>query len=215
MKNKGAIESRKESMKILKSCPKIVLTQDQLNTCKHQYGNCAEYACWEMLCGREKIPARGRVIISMSILREASGRVESNGLGGSSYMLVDTFVDESVRRNIASSIRCDLPANSCDPEMLNHYYECVAEFGFNHIIVIGEMLYGLLFLDCYGRVFQWENMEQVLWPMGDSLEDSKSHEDLVVWTVEDGVVYEESKDSLEPRDVKGTKNKRSKKKKKR
>ncbi|CAB4420119.1 unnamed protein product [Rhizophagus irregularis] len=69
---------------------------------------------------------------------------------------------------------------------------------------------------CYGRVFQWENMEQVLWPVGDSLEDVKSHEDLVVWTVEDGVVYEESIDSLKPRktsSVKGTKNNRSKKKK--
>ncbi|CAB4480474.1 unnamed protein product [Rhizophagus irregularis] len=68
---------------------------------------------------------------------------------------------------------------------------------------------------CYGRVFQWENMEQVLWPVGDSLEDVKSHEDLVVWTVEDGIVYEESIDSLKPRKTKGTKNNRSKKKKKR
>ncbi|PKY47591.1 hypothetical protein RhiirA4_462853 [Rhizophagus irregularis] len=153
---------------------------------------------------------------SMFMVPEASGRVGSKGLGRNLSMVVDTFVDEFVRRNIASSICCDLPTNSSDPEKLGYYYECVAEFGFNHIIVIGEMLYGLLFLDCYGRVFQWENMEQVLWPVGDSLEDVKSHEDLVVWTVEDGVVYEESIDSLKPRktsSVKGTKNNRSKKKK--
>ena len=129
---------------------------------------------------------------SMYTLPEASERVESKGLGGSLSIVVDTF-DESVRRNLASSMGYDLLTNGSDLEKLDYYYECVAEFGINHIIVIGEMLYGLLFLDCYGRVFQWENMEQVLWPMGDSLEDSKSHEDLVVWTVEDGVVYEESK----------------------
>ncbi|RGB43343.1 hypothetical protein C1646_749915 [Rhizophagus diaphanus] len=155
---------------------------------------------------------------TMCMVPKGSERVESKGLGYDLSMVVDTFVDESVRRNLASSIWCDLSINSSDPEKLSYYYECVAEFGFNHIIVIGEMLYGLLFLDCYGRVFQWENMEQVLWPVGDSLENTKSHEDLVIWTVEDGVVYEKPADSLKPRkitSVKGTKNNRSKKKKKR
>ncbi|PKK60514.1 hypothetical protein RhiirC2_761719 [Rhizophagus irregularis] len=63
-------------------------------------------------------------------------------------------------------------------------------------------------------------MEQVLWPVGNSLEDMIPYEDLVIWTVEDGVVYEESKDSLIPDSLKekgtkkGTKNKRSRKKKK-
>ncbi|PKK59503.1 hypothetical protein RhiirC2_762618, partial [Rhizophagus irregularis] len=37
-------------------------------------------------------------------------------------------------------------------------------------------------------------MEQVLWPVGDSLEDMKPYKDLVVWTVEDGIVYEISKE---------------------
>ena len=72
---------------------------------------------------------------SMHILPEASGRVRSKRLGGSLPMLVDTFEDESIRRNIASSIRCDLPTNSCDPEKLIYNYEYIAEFGFNHIIV--------------------------------------------------------------------------------
>ncbi|RIA99381.1 hypothetical protein C1645_811635 [Glomus cerebriforme] len=154
---------------------------------------------------------------SIYIMPEASKQVESKGLSGSLSMVVDTFVDESIRHNLASSIWCDLPTNSSDPKKLGYYYECVAEFGFNHIIVIGEMLYGLLFIDCYGRVFQWENMEQVLWPVGNSLEDVKSHEDLVVWTVEDDIVYEDSRDSLKPRkpsSVKSTKNNRLKKKKK-
>ncbi|PKC01776.1 hypothetical protein RhiirA5_381473 [Rhizophagus irregularis] len=151
---------------------------------------------------------------SICILPTASEQVGLEGLNGSLYMVVDTFVDESVCRNLASSILCDLPTNSADPEKLGCYYKCIAEFGFNHIIVIGEMLYGLLFIDCYGRVFQWEDMEQVLWPVGDSLEDMKPYKDLVIWTVEDGVVYEESKDSLKPSSVKGIKNNHSRKKKK-
>jgi hypothetical protein len=131
---------------------------------------------------------------TMCILQKTSGRVESKGLGDdSSCMIVDTFVDESVRRNLASSISYDLPTNSADPEKLGCYYRCVAKFGFNHIIVIGGLSCGLLFIDCYGRVFQWEDMEQVLWPVGNSLEDMIPYEDLVIWTVEDGVVYEESK----------------------
>ncbi|CAB4425129.1 unnamed protein product [Rhizophagus irregularis] len=151
---------------------------------------------------------------SICILPTASEQVGLERLNSSLYMVVDTFVDESVRRNLASSILCDLPTNSADPEKLGCYYKCIAEFGFNHIIVIGEMLYGLFFIDCYGRVFQWEDMEQVLWPVGDSLEDMKPYKDLVIWTVEDGVVYEESKDSLKPSSVKGIKNNHSRKKKK-
>ncbi|RGB22004.1 hypothetical protein C1646_776842 [Rhizophagus diaphanus] len=131
---------------------------------------------------------------TMCILQKTSRRVESKGLGDdSSCMIVDTFVDESVHRNLASSISYDLPTNSTDPEKLGCYYRCVTKFGFNHIIVIGGLSCGLLFIDCYKRVFQWEDMEQVLWPVGNSLEDMIPYEDLVIWTVEDGVVYEESK----------------------
>jgi hypothetical protein len=35
--------------------------------------------------------------------------------------------------------------------------ENVAEFGFNHFIVIGEIDYGMVFMDCYSRLFQWED----------------------------------------------------------
>lgn len=64
-------------------------------------------------------------------------------------MIVDTFVSKSVHCNIASSIRYDLDINGADPERLDNFYECVVEFGFDHIIVIGEIVYGMLFLDCY------------------------------------------------------------------
>ena len=46
----------------------------------------------------------------------------------------------------------------------------IKKFGFNHIIIIRARYCGLLFLDCYGRVFKWENSMSILW----SLEDYSS-----------------------------------------
>jgi hypothetical protein len=40
-----------------------------------------------------------------------------------------------------------------DPIELIGYIASVAEFGFNHIIIIGEIHFGMVFLDLYGRVF--------------------------------------------------------------
>jgi len=47
----------------------------------------------------------------------------------------------------------------------------VQEFGFDHIILIGKRDYGILFLDCYGRVFVLNDMSGVLWPRGNSLDE--------------------------------------------
>jgi len=128
-------------------------------------------------------------------MSESSVQSESKGLGcNNNVLVVDTFVDESVRCKIASSICNHLSTNS-DLGTLDYFYEWVAEFGFDHIIVIGEVLYaGLLFLDCYGRVFKWEEMDQILWPLGNSLEEVESRlkanerRGRVVWTAEYGSV---------------------------
>ena len=92
-------------------------------------------------------------------------------------MIVDTFIDESVHCDIAASINITL-TDSKKLEIHDRFYESIAEFGFEHIIVIGEVYYGLLFLDCYGRVFEWEEMNRVIWPLGNSLEEMKSRD---VW----------------------------------
>jgi hypothetical protein len=73
---------------------------------------------------------------SIHIILEASGRVGSKGLGSSLFIVVDTFIDKSVRHNIASSIWCNLPTNSRDLEKLDHDYEFVTEFEFNRILDI-------------------------------------------------------------------------------
>ncbi|CAB5384377.1 unnamed protein product [Rhizophagus irregularis] len=59
---------------------------------------------------------------------ESSGRNESEGLDLGVSMVVYTFVDESVRRNIASSIHIRL-IDSKDLEKHDDFYEPIAEFG--------------------------------------------------------------------------------------
>ncbi|GBC26239.2 hypothetical protein GLOIN_2v1480847 [Rhizophagus irregularis DAOM 181602=DAOM 197198] len=58
-----------------------------------------------------------------------------------------------------------------DPRELIYYINRVAEFGFNHIIIVGETEYGMIFIDCYGRVFMWDDESPMLWPLGNSPEE--------------------------------------------
>ncbi|GBB97556.1 hypothetical protein RclHR1_00300035 [Rhizophagus clarus] len=112
------------------------------------------------------------------------------------YTLVDTFKNKSQQHKIATSIgREDLIDIESDPKKLDYYIASVAEFGFNHIIIIGEVDYGMLFLDCYGRVFLWEDMNQFIYPLANSLEEipkriNEEKEKDLAWFVKDGIVYE-------------------------
>ncbi|EXX75380.1 uncharacterized protein OCT59_017995 [Rhizophagus irregularis] len=66
----------------------------------------------------------------------------------------------------------------------------IALCGFNHIIIIGETYCGLLFLDCYGHIFQWDAMADALVFYGNIFEGvlGKSHG--VLWGVSgDGSVW--------------------------
>jgi len=52
-------------------------------------------------------------------------------------------------------------------EELIGYIEEVNRYGFDHIIIIGELNYGMLFLDCFGRVFNLDGMTDAIWFLGD------------------------------------------------
>ena len=91
-------------------------------------------------------------------MSEGSERNESEGLGCSVSMVFNTFVDEFV---VAASIYITL-INSKDLEKLDDFYEFIAEFGFEHIIVTGYTYNGLIFLDCYGRVFNARNATSIM-----------------------------------------------------
>jgi hypothetical protein len=106
-------------------------------------------------------------------------------------ILVDTFENIEDRFRIASYINFDILDS--DPKELTYYITRVAKFGFDHIIIIGEIEYSMIFLDCYGRVFQWDNESQILWPLGGSLEEAQKYSingDELGWIVENGVVRE-------------------------
>ena len=61
---------------------------------------------------------------------------------------------------------------------------------FGHIIFIKECYAGILFLDCYGRVFKWDSMCNVLCSLR-SVVPKKSLTRRVMWSVEyDGTVTE-------------------------
>ena len=74
----------------------------------------------------------------------------------------------------------------------NIYFYEVQEFGFNHIILVGKRDYGIIFIDCYGRVFELDRMSDALWPLGNSLEEVATKRlDGTVWDVDDnGIVHE-------------------------
>ncbi|CAB4380231.1 unnamed protein product [Rhizophagus irregularis] len=75
----------------------------------------------------------------------------------------------SAKSRIATLIKYEVLDS--DPRELIYYINCVAEFGFNHIIIVGETEYGMIFIDCYGRVFMWDDESPMLWPLGNSPEE--------------------------------------------
>ncbi|CAG8691769.1 4696_t:CDS:2 [Funneliformis caledonium] len=101
----------------------------------------------------------------------------------------DTFEEKS---RIATLI--NYKVLDSDPKEIVYYITCVAEFGFDHIIIIGETDYGMIFLDCYGRVFLWDDESQMIWPFGNSPEKASKRsikgKDQLGWFVMNGIVYE-------------------------
>ncbi|CAG8508600.1 7901_t:CDS:1 [Funneliformis caledonium] len=104
-------------------------------------------------------------------------------------ILIDTFEDKS---RIATLI--DYEIFDSDLKELIYYIRRVAEFGFDHIIIIGETECKMIFLDCYDRVFLWDDESQMLWPFGNSPEEATKRlvkgKDQLRWFVVNGIVYE-------------------------
>ena len=128
---------------------------------------------------------------SMCLVSESVGKDVLQQGCSDILMVVDTFANGQVRRRVASTYGYELPIDSRDPIKLDCYIKHVAEFGFNHIIIIGELDYGMVFMDCFGRVFHWEDMLQMLWPLGNYFSKESNVRNKYAWFVEnDGVVYE-------------------------
>ncbi|PKK73619.1 hypothetical protein RhiirC2_709503 [Rhizophagus irregularis] len=118
--------------------------------------------------------------------------------GGDSPMVIEVIANECERNVFASYINhgdCDvLNINCIKPgSSLEDYVEEVQEYGFNHIILIGEREHGIIFLDCYGRLFTLDTMTGVLWPLGDNFEEAvkKPWTGELAWSVDEaGTIFE-------------------------
>ncbi|CAG8557603.1 10181_t:CDS:2, partial [Gigaspora rosea] len=111
----------------------------------------------------------------------------------------DSSSVESDSCRMATSLCLDLQTE--DPEEntkmeLQCYVMDVKQFGFNHIIIIGKRYCGMLFMDCFGRVFDWDSDGHALWSLGDYFdiiskeESEKNYDDRTAWDVlRDGTVF--------------------------
>ncbi|RIA83788.1 hypothetical protein C1645_742805 [Glomus cerebriforme] len=129
-----------------------------------------------------------------STVPQMSARDSKDGvssISNNSSILVETFENVSDRTRFASSIGYSILTDS-EAEDLFDYIACVEKYGFDHIIVIGEVEFGMIFSDCYGRIFKWDDESMMLWPRGDpkNLSNMKKGEDWFGWFVKDGIVYE-------------------------
>ncbi|CAG8571788.1 4301_t:CDS:2, partial [Ambispora leptoticha] len=86
----------------------------------------------------------------VQLCKEKNGRTS---YCNDSLILVDVFKDNS---HIA--ILVDYDVLDGNPKKLIYHIRCVADFDFDHIIIIGKTEYEIIFLDYYGHIFQWENM---------------------------------------------------------
>src|SRR5207248_1497871 len=77
---------------------------------------------------------------------EGNGLHESSPALNNSIMVVEKIKNECNRRRIATSVERSILSKEPD---LTYYMEGIKEFGFNHIIIVGERDDGMLFLDCY------------------------------------------------------------------
>ncbi|RIA86493.1 hypothetical protein C1645_856067 [Glomus cerebriforme] len=117
-------------------------------------------------------------------MSEGNGLHESSHAHNSSIMAVEKIKNEYDRHRIATSVGLDILSKE---SYHTEYMESIKEFGFNHIIIVGERDYGMLFLDCYGRMFEWDHINLLLWPLGNYLENKPR----VAWGVEfDGTITE-------------------------
>ncbi|PKY40682.1 hypothetical protein RhiirA4_454112 [Rhizophagus irregularis] len=129
---------------------------------------------------------------------EGCGLNESCRCGGDSPMVIEVIANECERNVFASYINhgdCDVSNLNCikPGSSLEDYVEEVQEYGFNHIILIGEREHGIIFLDCYGRLFTLDTMTGVLWPLGDNFEEAvkKPWTGELAWSVDEaGTIFE-------------------------
>ncbi|CAI2193081.1 11114_t:CDS:2 [Funneliformis geosporum] len=136
---------------------------------------------------------------SLHNVSEGSTLIETQGYCNNSYMVIDIIASESGRHQLADATNQGPCEVSSLTECMNAksgygtYFDEVQNFSFNHIILVGKREHGIIFLDCYGRLFELDMMSYVLWPLGNSLEEAKTKPwtGEVAWSIDDdGIIFE-------------------------
>ncbi|PKC14814.1 hypothetical protein RhiirA5_451273 [Rhizophagus irregularis] len=109
---------------------------------------------------------------SMCSVQTCNINNDTNGLSRKSHPMVVDTITKPNRNSVATSIRYKLEVQDQDDDIgyvkgLDGYIEEVGYYGFEHIIVIGERYDGILFMDCFGRLFDLDAMSGLLWLRGD------------------------------------------------
>ena len=123
---------------------------------------------------------RDGVQVPVHQVSEGSGQDEPDRRCKNSLMVVEKVKNKSDACRIAKSVSYKLVSEEATD--FTDYLKCIKRYGFDHIIIIGEHENGLLFLDCYGRVFDWDAMVALLRPLGENLD--KCDFTQLVWYVE-------------------------------
>ncbi|RIA87076.1 hypothetical protein C1645_855031 [Glomus cerebriforme] len=123
--------------------------------------------------------------LAMYNVSKGNGPYETSNARNSSFMLVEKIKNEYDRHRVATSVSHNILSESEESDLhdLTDDMESIKKFGFDHIIIVGERDYGILFLDCYGRMFDWDHINLLLWPLGNYLE-YKLNKPRVAWVVE-------------------------------
>ncbi|RGB28560.1 hypothetical protein C1646_767672 [Rhizophagus diaphanus] len=196
------VESREKNMKIMKRVC-TVLTQQESEACTWpwelrrisafgstvgtKFGSCRfVYPHFHVRKGGSLEP--------MHKMPEGGGLDESCRSCNSSPIVIEVIANEYERNLFASYINhgnyCEISNLNCikPGSNLEDYVDEVQEYGFNHIILIGEREHGIIFLDCYGRLFILDTMTGVLWHLRDTLDEAvtKPWTGELAWSVDEG-----------------------------
>ncbi|CAG8511300.1 10437_t:CDS:2, partial [Acaulospora morrowiae] len=138
---------------------------------------------------RQKVISETMSNVSMEEKKDESREGDNNPKN--SFIIVKMVANKSDRKRVAESLDCYI--ENRNPTTYKCYLEVVKMYGFDHIILIGDCYEGILFLDCYGHVFEWGSMLGVLWSLGDywGVVSKEYLARCVIWGVEfDGTVTE-------------------------
>ncbi|CAG8514579.1 7961_t:CDS:2 [Paraglomus occultum] len=123
-------------------------------------GNCSESVPWRAPHGRQKVRSRLIYPDNHSVGGRLLFRV-SSGKGWLVKVMNRMGVAHEIasdRHRVASFIGIEIQP----PDNFTNYMEQVKWYGFDHVIIIGKPYCGILFLDCYGRIFEWDSMDLLL-----------------------------------------------------